>query len=141
MNEIKKTAGMVLDARIILAALWIAEVLSSLNGDTYRLSDPDALQALLAKTGPIVASPKLFLVMSIMFVVPILMSVLTLIWKYSVSRLVNRIISILYAMIMLAFWVLGFVLRSKGYEFVWASAQLLLTSLIVFYSWKMPKQE
>jgi len=141
MNEIKKTAGMILDARIILAALWIAEVLSSLNGDTYRLSDSDMLQVLLAKTGPIVASPKLLLVMSILFVVPILMSVLTLMWKYSVSRLVNRIISILYAMIMLAFWVLGFVLRSKGYEFVWSTAQLIFTSLIVFYSWKMPKQE
>ena len=40
MDSNKKTAGIMLDVRIILAVLWVAEVLSSLNGDTYRLSDP-----------------------------------------------------------------------------------------------------
>jgi hypothetical protein len=141
MNTNKKIMENVLDVRIIIAVLWIAEVLSSLNGDTYRLSDPIALQAIIAKTVPIVTSPKLLLVMSCIFVVPILMSVLTLTLKYSASRISNRIISSLYALIMLAFWILGFVLHSKGYEFVWSSAQLIFTSLIVFYSWKMPKQE
>ena len=141
MNSNKKTAGMMLDVRIILAVLWVAGMLSSLNGDTYRLSNPDALQSLLAKTGPIVASPKLLLVMSIIFVVPILMSVLTLTLKYPVSRWANRILGILYAMIILAFWVLGFVLRSAGYEIVWSTAQLVFALLVVWYAWKWPKQE
>jgi hypothetical protein len=141
MNSNKKTAGMMLDVRIILAVLWVAGMLSSLNGDTYRLSDPDALQSLLAKTGPIVASPELLLVMSIIFVVPILMSVLTLTLKYPVSRWANRILGILYAMIILAFWVLGFVLRSAGYEIVWSTAQLVFALLVVWYAWKWPKQE
>jgi len=141
MNSNKKTAGMMLDVRIILAVLWVAGMLSSLNGDTYRLSNPDALQSLLAKTGPIVASPELLLVMSIIFVVPILMSVLTLTLKYPVSRWANRILGILYAMIILAFWVLGFVLRSAGYEIVWSTAQLVFALLVVWYAWKWPKQE
>ena len=38
MNTNKETASNLLDVRIILAVLWVAEVLSSLNGDTYRLS-------------------------------------------------------------------------------------------------------
>jgi len=38
------------------------------------------------------------------FVVPILMSALTLILKSSVSRWANRIIGILYALITFAFW-------------------------------------
>ena len=46
----------------------------------------------------------------------IFMSVLTLTLKSPVSRWVNRIIGILYAMIILAFWVLGFALQSAGYE-------------------------
>jgi hypothetical protein len=141
MNSNKKTAGMMLDVRIILAVLWVAGMLSSLNGDTYRLSNPDALQSLLAKTGPIVASPELLLVMSIIFVVPILMSVLTLTLKYPVSRWANRILGMLYAMIILAFWVLGFVLRSAGYEIVWSTAQLVFALLVVWYAWKWPKQE
>jgi hypothetical protein len=136
MNSDRKTAGIMLDVRIILAVLWIAEVLSSLNGDTYRLSDPVTLKSMLENTGSIVTTPELLLVMSIIFVVPILMSVLTLTLKSSVSRRANRIIGILYAMITLAFWVLGFVLRSAGYEFVWSTAQLMFTLLIVWYAWR-----
>ena len=34
----KETASNLLDVRIILAVLWVAGMLSSLNGDTYRLS-------------------------------------------------------------------------------------------------------
>ena len=43
----KETARNLLDVRIILAVLWVAGMLSSLNGDTYRLSDPVALKSLL----------------------------------------------------------------------------------------------
>ena len=141
MNTNKETARNLLDVRIILAVLWVAGMLSSLNGDTYRINDPVALQSLIAKTGPVVASSELLLVMSIIFVVPILMSVLTLTLKYPVSRWANRIIGILYAIIDLAFWVLGFVLQSPGYEIVWSTAQVVFALLVVWYAWKWPKQE
>jgi len=141
MNVGNRTARNPLDVRIILAVLWVAEVLSSLNGDTYRLSDSVALKSLLENTGSIKATPQLLLAMSILFVFPILMSALTLILKYSVSRWANRIIGILYAVIILAFWVLGFVLQSASYEFVWSTAQLVFVVLVVWYAWKWPKQE
>lgn len=139
MNTNKETARNLLDVRIILAVLWVAGMLCSLNGDTYRLSDPVALQSLIAKTGPIVASSGLLLVASIIFVVPILMSVLTLTLKYPVSRWANRIIGILYAMINLGYWVIS--LGSAGYGMVWATAQLVFALLVVWYAWKLPKLE
>ena len=141
MNTNKETARNLLDVRIILAVLWVAEVLSSLNGDTYRLSDPITLKSMLENTGSIVITPGLLLTMSMIFVVPILMSALTLILKSSVSRWANRIIGILYALITFAFLVLYFVLRSASYEFVWATAQLVFTLLVVWYAWKWPKPE
>jgi len=141
MNASRKTPGITLDVRIVLAALWIAEVLSSLNGDTYRLSDPVALKSLLENTGPIKSSPQLVLVMATIFVFPVLMSVLTLTLKPFVSRWANRIMGIFYALVTLAFWVLCFVLRSAGYEFVWSTAQLVFTLLVVWYAWKWPKEE
>ena len=137
----KETARNLLDVRIVLAALWIAEVLSSLNGDTYRLSDPITLKSMLENTGSIVTTPGLLLTMSMIFVVPILMSVLTLMLKSSVSRWANRIIGILYALITFAFLVLCFVLRSASYEFVWATAQLVFTLLVVWYAWKWTNPE
>jgi ABC-type multidrug transport system permease subunit len=101
----------------------------------YRINDPVALQSLIANTGPVVASSELLLVMSIIFVVPILMSVLTLTLKYPVSRWANRIMGIFYAIIPLAFLVLHLVVwRSAGYEIVWATAQIVFGLLVVWYT-------
>jgi hypothetical protein len=74
-------------------------------------------------------------------VVPIFMSVLTLMLKYPVSRGANRIMGIIYAIIILVFWVIPLVLRSPGYEIVWSTAQLVFALLVVWYAWKWPKQE
>jgi len=133
MNTNKETARNLLDVRIILAVLWVAGMLSSLNGDTYRLS---------ASTGPIGANPELLSVMAIIFVGHVFMSVLTLTLKSPVSRWANRIIGIFYAIITLAFWVLHLVVwRSAGYEIVWATAQLVFALLVVWYAWKWTNPE
>ena len=133
MNTINKTARNLLDVRIILAVLWVAGMLSSLNGDTYRLS---------AATGPIGVDPGLLLVMATLLVGSVLMSVLTLTLRSAVSRWANRIIGILYAMINLAFWVLHLLVwRSAGYEIVWSTAQVVFGLLVVWYAWKWTNPE
>jgi len=128
----KETARNLMDVRIILAVLWVAGMLSSLNGDTYRLS---------AATGPLGANPELLSVMAILFVGHIFMCVLTLTLKSPVSRWANRSIGIFYGLIILAFWILGFVSRSAGYELVWATGQLVFALLVVWYAWKWTNPE
>jgi len=132
MNTINKTTRNLLDVRIILAVLWVAGMLSSLNGDTYRLS---------AATGPIGVNPELLSVFAVVLVGHVFMSGLTLTLKSPVSRWANRIIGIFYAMIILAFWVSTFVSRLPGYEIVWASAQLVFALLVVWYAWKWSNPE
>jgi hypothetical protein len=117
--------------------LWIVGMLSSLNGDTYRLNDTVALKSLIENTGPVVASSGLLLIMSIIFAGHVFMGALTVMLKASVSRLANRIVGILYAVIILGFWVIGFVLGSPtGYGLVWSTAQLVFALLVVWYAWK-----
>ncbi len=124
----REAARNLLDVRIILAVLWAAGMLSSLNGDTYRLS---------ASTEPLGVNPELLLVMAIMLVGSIFMSALTLTLKSTVSRWANRIIGIFYAMVTLVFWVLALVVwRSAGYEIVWSTAQLVFALLVVWYAWR-----
>ena len=132
MNTNKETAGNLLDVRIILAVLWAAGMLSSLNGDTYRLS---------AATEPLGANPGSLSMAPVVLVGHVFMGALTLTLKSSVSRWANRILGTLYAMIILAFWVLGFVLRSAGYEIVWSTTQLVCASLVVWYAWKWTNPE
>ena len=110
MNTINKTAINLLDVRIILAVLWVAGMLSSLNGDTYRLS---------AMTKPLGVSSEQLSVFAVVLVGHVFMSGLTLTLKSPMSRWANRIIGIFYAMLILAFEVLHlFVWRSAGYEIV-----------------------
>jgi hypothetical protein len=138
MNSSKSIVG-TLDVRIILAMLWVAGMLSSLNGDTYRLNDPVVLKASLANNGAIVVTPELLLVMGCIFAGSIFMSVLTLTLRPSVSRWANRIMGIFYAIIHLAFWALTLVSLSTGqvgiYEMVWYTAQLVFAFLVVWYAW------
>ena len=132
MNANKMTARNLLDVRLILAVLWVAGMLSSLNGDTYRLS---------AATGPIGVNPDLLSVFAVVLVGHVLMSGLTLTLKSPVSRWANRIIGIFYAMVVFAFWVNAFVSRLPGYEIVWATAQLVFALLVVWYAWKWSNPE
>ena len=125
-------ASNLLDVRIILAVLWVAGMLSSLNGDTYRLS---------AATGPIGANPDILSVIAAVLVGHVFMSVLTLTLKSPVSRWANRIVGIFYALIILAFWVSTFVSRLPGYEIVWATGQLVCALLVVWYAWKWTNPE
>jgi len=142
MNTNKETARNLLDVRIILAVLWVAGMLSSLNGDAYRLSDPVVQKALLANTASFVAPPELVLVFSLIFAGSVFMSVLTLTLKSPVSRWANRITGIFYAIFTLAFWVLHLVVwRSAGYEIVWSTAQFVLALLVVWYAWKWTNPE
>jgi hypothetical protein len=126
----KEIAKNMLDVRIILAVLWVAGMLSSLNGDTYRLH-----------AGTVIVPPGLLLVMSILFVGSIFMSALTLMLKSPMSRWVNRVMGIFYAVVILAFWVLGFISRSAGFEIVWSTAQLVLALMVVWFAWKWPNPE
>ena len=128
MNTINKTAGNLLDVRLLLAVSWVAGMLSSLNGDTYRLS---------AATRPLGADPGLLSVMAMLLVGSVLMTVFTLTFKPGVSRWANRIVGTFYATLNLAFWVLHLLVwRSAGYEIVWSTAQVVFSLLVVWYAWR-----
>ena len=141
MNTIKgslhgtnnENARNLLDSRIILAVLWIAGMLSSLNGDTFRLS---------AMTKFLGVNSEQLSVFAVVLVGQVLMSGLTLTLKSPVSRWANRVTGIFYAMFILAFEVFHlFVWRSVGYEIVWSTAQLVFALMVVWYAWKWTNPE
>ncbi len=133
MNTNKEIKRNMIDVRVILAVLWIAGMLSSLNGDTFRLS---------GMTKPLGANSEQLSVFAVVLVVQVLMSGLTLILKSPVSRWTNRIISIFHALFILVFEFLHlFVWRSAGYEVVWSTAQLVFAFLVVWYAWKWRNPE
>ena len=142
MDTDKKTARDLVDVRIILSALWAARMLSGLQGDSTRLHDPVALENLVAGTAAVAVTNELLLVMSIIFVVPILMSFLTLTVRYPAIRRANLAIGIFFVAFDLIFLGLALFLWSfSAYETFWSIAYLVFTALVVWYAWKWPKQE
>ena len=140
LNE--KTSRILLDVRIILSGLWAARMLSGLQGDSTRLHDPVALKGIIEGTGDVVVTNDLLLIMSFIFVVPILMSFLTLIVKYPANRWVNLFIGIFFALFDLIYLGLElFLWQSISYEIVWSVMYLVCTGSVVWYAWKWPKQE
>jgi hypothetical protein len=141
MNANEESTRNVVDVRVVLSALWAARMLSGLQGDTTRLHDPAALQSIIAETGGILVSSELLLVMSVISVVPIMMSFLTLTLKYPAIRRVNLAVGVFFAAFDLVFLGLAlFVWPSAAYEMVWSIAYLVCTALVVWYAWKWPRQ-
>ena len=132
MKTNNETVRNLQDVRVILAVLWAAGMLSSLNGDTYRLS---------AMTKFLGASPDLLSIFALILVGHIFMCSLTLTLKPRASRWANRITGIIYAMIIVFFWVNAFVTRAPGYEIVWFTGQLVCALQVVWFAWKWPNPQ
>ena len=135
----KETARNLLDVRIILAVLWVAGMLSSLNGDTYRLNSAEASPDLsdLCKT------PELLSVFAALVLVghdfyecldPDIEVSRELLGKPHHRHILCGVLFLLIGL-----W--AFVSRSAGYELVWATGQLVFALLVVWYAWKWTNPE
>ena len=126
--------------KIILSSLWVARMLSSLQGDTTRFHDPVALKELVAGTSEITATNTLLLVMSIIMAVPIFMSFLSLTLKDKANRRANLSVGIFFVLFELVFLIFVYS-QSAAYEIFWGITYLIFASLVVWYAWKWPKQK
>ena len=136
----KKDVSNMLDVRIILSGLWVARVLSGLQGDSTRFHDPVALNELVAGTTDIPVTNAMLLVLSIILAIPIVMSFLSLTLKDKANRRANLSTGIFFVVWELIFLIFVYS-QAPVYEIFWGFAYLLFVALVVFYAWKWPKQE
>ena len=134
MNTTKKTARNLVDVRIVLSVLWVARMLSGLQGDSTRFHDPVALKELVEGTTTVIVTNELLLIMSLIFSVPIFMIFLSLILEYKVNRLTNLITGIFFILFDLIFLVLF--LGAFSYETFWSIVYPVFPVLIVWYAWR-----
>jgi len=140
MNTNNKTSRINVDVRIILSALWVARMLSSLQGDSTRFHDPVALKELVTGTSEIPVTNTMLLVLSIILAIPIFMSFLSLTLKDKANRRVNLSTGIFFVLFELIFLIFVYS-QAPAYEMFWGFAYLVFAALVVGYAWKWPKQE
>jgi putative exporter of polyketide antibiotics len=117
-----------LDTRIILSGFWVATMLTYLWGDVLRIFSGDATPGeVLGKE----ASQGMWLLISILFLIPIVMVVLSLTLKYPAIRWVNIIVAIFIVVLNL------FGLPYKGaYDNFLIVVSFIFNALTVLYAWK-----
>jgi hypothetical protein len=125
--------------KVKLSALWAARMLSGLQGDSTRLHDPEALRQLIAGTTAVRVTNELLVIMSVIFAIPILMSVLSLTLEDKVNRWSNRGTGTFFVLFDLVFLVL--LAWPFSYETIWAVMYLVFTTLVAWYAWKWPRNE
>jgi hypothetical protein len=117
------------DTRIILAGLWVALMLTYLLGDVLSIFAGDFEAGKMA--GGMQATQRMWMLIAIIMLTPIIMVVLTLTLKYPAIRWVNMIVAILLVVFNLA----G--LPYPGaYENFLILVSFVFNALTIWYAWK-----
>ena len=117
------------NTRIILAGLWIAVMLTYLLGDVLRIFAGDFEATKIA--GGFQPTQRMWLLIAVIMLIPIVMIVLTLTLKYPAIRWVNIVVAILFVVFNL------FGLPYKGaYDNFLIFVSFVFNALTVWYAWK-----
>ncbi len=122
------------DWKIKVAVLWLVGMLAALTRILISLLEPGVIEQIMA--GQFIGqtiSPTIMLLLTVIFLIPLLMAFLSLILRDSASRWANVIVGLVYV-------VLGIVLLVRYLDAAYA-VLLNLTGfvaavLVVWYAWK-----
>jgi hypothetical protein len=146
MNTIKKTTELEdvnINIKIKLSALWVAVMFLYVYADIKALFRPGILEQMIAGelsiggTG-VPISQAFLLISAIIMAIPSVMIFLSLTLTAKANRWANIILGIVYTSIILMTLLSG---GAWAYYVFYAIIEVVLTTLVVCYAWKWPKQE
>lgn len=130
-----------INVKFKLSALWISVMFCYIYGDFFTLFVPGHIQSLMdGKSGVGETTPWKLLMFAILMTLPSVMVFLSLVLKPKVNRWTNISVGIFFTAIMVLVvatsidnWMLFFIFSGV--------VEIVITSLIVWYAWRWPKQE
>lgn len=127
-----------INVKIKLSALWAAVTLCYLYGDYFELYLPKKVEGLISGANLLDSPAKLFAA-SVLLAIPAVMVFLSILLKPSLSRWLNIVFGIFFTLIMLLIAVTSLTPWRTFYVFL-AIVESIITSLIVWYAWRWPRQ-
>ena len=127
-----------INVKFKLSALWAAVMFCYVYGDYFSFYVPKHLDRFLSGD-TLLNSPLKLLAAAILMTVPSLMIFLSLALKPAANRWLNIIFGVLYTAIMVLIAVTSLDPWWRFYLFL-AIVESVITSTIVWYAWKWPKQ-
>lgn len=125
------------DVKIKLSVLWIARMLTGIQGDVIRLMDPAVLEDIISGETAVPMTAEVLASMGMLMLVPILMVFLSLELKYKPNRWLNIIIAVLF----IAIDGIGFIMPRPLYENVMGIGYVVFCALIVWFAFKWTERE
>lgn len=126
------------NVKIKLSALWASVTLCYLYGDYFELYIPKKVEELISGDNILASPTKLFLA-ALLLAIPALMVCLSVILKPTINKWLNIAFGIFFTAIMLFIAINSLTPWQTFYVFL-AIVESIITSLIVWYAWKWPKQ-
>ena len=124
-----------IDVKLKLAALWTSIMFLYIYADYFGLYVPGKLQGILdGKMGPLGSITQGVLVgASVVVIIPTVMIFLSVALNPAWNRPLNLVVGVLYILI-----ILGTMWRWAFY-ILFGAIEVVLTGLVVWYSWKWPQ--
>lgn len=120
------------DVKIKISVLWVARMLTGIQGDVLRFYEAGMLENIINGTTVIPMTNELLAAMGAMMMLPILMVFLSLQLDYKLNRWLNIIIALFF----IVFDGMGFIVPRPLYENVFGIGYVLFSALIVWFAWK-----
>jgi len=124
--------------KIILSSLWASVTLCYLYGDYFGLYVPGKVEGMVSGEN-MLDSPARLLMAAAFLAIPGLMVFLSVLLKPSINRWLNIIVGLFFTIIVLLI-AFNFINPWGAFYLFLAIIEAVLTSLIVWYAFKWPKQ-
>jgi Family of unknown function (DUF6326) len=121
--------------RLKLSALWTALMFCYVYGDYFGLYPPGQLKGMLQGDGPVgPTSQASLLAVSVLMIVPCLMTFLPLVLPAAANRWINIILALAYALVVAATMPGAWL-----FYLLFCGVEILLSLLIAWYAWRWPR--
>jgi hypothetical protein len=124
--------------KIKLSALWTSVTLCYLYGDYFELYVPKKVEDLISGDN-LLNTPMNLFAASVLLAISAVMVCLSILLKPNVNRWLNIIFGVFFTAIMVLIAATSLTEWRTFYVFL-AIVESILTSLIVWYAWKWPRQ-
>ncbi|MGD9397690.1 MAG: DUF6326 family protein [Candidatus Thorarchaeota archaeon] len=125
------------DVKLKLSILWVARMLTGLQGDVIRYLEPGMLESIIDGTLDIPLTEEMLALMAVMMMIPIFMVFLSVELPYKPNRWANIIVAIFFIVLD----GIGFIILRPAYENILGIGYIVFCVLIIWYAWKWPKPE
>jgi hypothetical protein len=131
----------VIDVKLKLSALWVSLMFCYVYGDFFTLFVPGRVNDLAnGESGIGETTPLKLLLFAMLMTVPSVMVFLSLVLRPTINRWLNIALGSFYTGIMILVALTSITIWMIFYVYL-AVVEIMLTSLIVYYSWRWPRRE